>query len=220
MAKQLSAKQWASSGLKKVKPVDLLKKPTVEERYRVGDIVLFRSKDSGLLLNMMFKMQTTFDKSEACHAEIIFSANGSDTVTLGSACDGLKWREQTIGAEHKVLRVNDTSPFDTETKMKIMEELFKEKGEQFGKSYPFINTAVSGVNRALDYVTIGLFKRIDLGLYSGSADCSATVAQLLYMIYPGKLISRKCDRDLIPARMVTPGDLDNAVGMNVVKDWG
>ena len=214
---QLSAKQWASEGLKKAKTVDLLKQ--AEPKYRTGDIVLFRPVPSGLFADLFFKVQTTFDKSQACHAEMIFSANGDEVVTLGSAMDGLKWREHTIGTQHKVIRITDVSPFDNETKMKIMEDFFDEKGENFGKGYPLINTAISGVNRGLDYMTLGLFKRIDFGLYNGSADCSATCAQICYVMYPGHLFSRHNDRDLIPPRMVTPGDCENSRQSMVVKEW-
>jgi hypothetical protein len=152
---------------------------------------------------------------------MVYHDNGDGTVvTLGSDFSGLMFRERPVDEYCKIIRMSGFSSLGEDQRMLIMESFYKEKGEQFGRGYPFINTVISGANRTLDAMTFGIWKRLDFGMFNGSADCSATVAELLSIMWPGFLVYRREDRDLLPPRMVTPGDLDNCPRLKVVKDWG
>ena len=187
-------------------------------KYQVADILLFEPEKR----NILQSIQQHTDASKSVHVEMIYDAlsGGNDVITLGSALDGLNYRERTIGAKHKVLRIADVCPLSIDQRQWAIENYFNTKESTHGRAYPIINTIISGINRALEHETLGHWRRIDFGFYSGSSDCSATVAELIYIIWQGVLIHRATNPNLIPFKLVTPGDIESASGMDIIKEWG
>ena len=187
--------------------------------FKICDILL----DTPAHPTLVQKIQMFHDGGKSVHVEMIVypDAGNGQVVTIGSDLkDGLSYRLRYVDDFCKVIRCTDTIPYSDEQKIALIDRYFKEKELTGGRDYPIGNVIISGINRAIDFYTFGAFHRIDFGIYKGNSDCSSTVAELIYMIFPGKLIQRKNDHGLIPFKMVTPCDIEFANRFALIKDYG
>ena len=191
---------------------------------KTGDIILFtndKDKDS-TWLKLIFDVQKFFDRSQACHAEIVsdWLPQENIVITLGSDTDGLMYRERPITKLTCILRVNIKSPFDEQDIKDALDNFFTMRTTKYHAVYGKKNL-VSGIcNQFLDWLTLGHWSKRLGGFYSADLDCSATAARILQVLYPGFEIRRTGQNDLIDAGNCTPGDLYNAEMTTTIKEFG
>lgn len=222
---QLMAKQCASSGLKKVKTVDLLKQEDPGFTPKCGMPVGFSYNPAKTdeLVKAAFNVQLAFDGSLIVHIEIVYSYD-KDTdilITLGANFDGLSFRTyqlQDILPYTVFMRVIDESPFDEHNMQEAMQNYFNEKQKSVGREYGWLSLMSGGLNQMMDFVTFGKWTKLSI-LPKQDLDCSGTVATLINILWAGKSIRRKGQSDYIIHSCVTPGDILNAEGIEIIYKY-
>ena len=224
MAKQLSAKKWASRGLKKVKEVDLLKKPVVIPK--TGQLIGFSynpEKTDGLV-KAGFHVQMAVDDAPFVHVEMVYSYDkDTDTlITFGTNFDSLRFRDYQLSeilSYIVVLRVDENSPFSSEDMRNAMEAYFAQKEKTVGRGYGFLSLAGGLLNQGMDFITLGKWHKLSV-ITKNNYDCSGTCADLIHSFWPAMNIRRKGQDDYIPVSAVSLGDLFHAEGISVVYQYG
>ena len=222
---QLTAKQWASEGLKKVKTGDLLKQEEAVLIPKTGNMIGFsyNPKKTDGLVKVSFHVQMGFDGANIVHIEMVYSYDVvTDTlITLGANFDGLMFREYKLAdilPYIVILSVDDKSPNTANQMQDIMQAYFDEKHKTVGRQYGFLSLAGGILNQAMDKISFGLWHKISI-IPKNDLDCSGTCANLISILWSGKSIRRKGQSDYIIISCVTPGDLFNAEGISVVYNY-
>ena len=217
---QLTAKQWASSGLKKVDTVNLLKPmEPVKVIPKTGNLIGFsyNPETTNGLVEVGFNIQMGVDDAPFVHVEMCYSYNKDtdDLVTFGTNFDQLKFRNYKLAdILHYIviLEVEDDSPFSEDDMQKAMEAYFAEKQKTVGRDYGYLSLAGGLLNQAMDFVTFGRWHKLSI-INESNYDCSGTCADLVHSLWPAKNIRRKGQDDYIPVSAVSLGDLYHGEGI-------
>lgn len=192
---------------------------------KVGDMIGFSynpAKTDGLVKGA-FHVQMGFDSAPIVHIEMVYDYDKkTDTlITLGANFNGLMFRDYQLSKILPyivVMRVEDNCPLDVKTRQDVMEQYFNEKGGSVGREYGFLSLLSGGVNQLMDKITFGLWVKLNI-IPKNDLDCSGTCANLIKILWAGKQLSRKGQRDYIAIPTTTPGDIFNANGIVVVYDY-